>query len=151
MIKAKDLLPLTEVFYGPLKYDLNRANFTIGRLKCTGKYQADDQVTSCQTLKKDGHYQSSIYTLKRAEDKFPRLAYCDMSGTAGYDDPAMETLIGYVNYSPMPEAVMFSAYMAKEGWIWSDQDLVYNRVYVNREYRCSYSILWQIFTSCLDN
>ena len=36
-ITAKDLLPMTQVFYGPLLYDIENANFTIGRLRCTGK------------------------------------------------------------------------------------------------------------------
>ena len=36
-ITVKEILPLTEVFYGPLLYDIERANFTIGRLKCSGK------------------------------------------------------------------------------------------------------------------
>ena len=36
-ITAKDLLPITEVFYGPLLYDSEKANFTLGRLRCSGK------------------------------------------------------------------------------------------------------------------
>ena len=38
IINAKDILPITEVFYGPLVYETERANFTIGRLKCSGIY-----------------------------------------------------------------------------------------------------------------
>ena len=36
IITAKDLLPITGVFYGPLKFDFERANFSIGSLKCKG-------------------------------------------------------------------------------------------------------------------
>ena len=35
-ITAKDLLPITQVFYGPLLYDSEKANFTLGRLRCSG-------------------------------------------------------------------------------------------------------------------
>ena len=38
MITAKDLLPITGVFYGPLLYESEHANFTIGRLRCSGKF-----------------------------------------------------------------------------------------------------------------
>ena len=36
IITAKDILPITGVFYGPLIFDLERANFSIGSLKCKG-------------------------------------------------------------------------------------------------------------------
>ena len=35
-ITAKHLLPITSFAYGPLVYEIERANFTIGRLKCSG-------------------------------------------------------------------------------------------------------------------
>ena len=35
-ITAKHLLPVTSFHYGPLKYDLERANLTLGRLVCSG-------------------------------------------------------------------------------------------------------------------
>ena len=38
---------------------------------------------------------SMIYTLKGANDPAPRLSHCDMENTIGYDDPTMETLIGF--------------------------------------------------------
>ena len=36
IITAKDLLPIKAFNYGPLIYDLERANVTVGRLKCSG-------------------------------------------------------------------------------------------------------------------
>jgi hypothetical protein len=36
-ITAKDILPITGFSYGPLTYDSEMANITIGRLKCSGK------------------------------------------------------------------------------------------------------------------
>ena len=35
-ITAKDLLPIKSFHYGPLKYDVERANITVGRLTCSG-------------------------------------------------------------------------------------------------------------------
>ena len=36
IIESKDILPITEVFYGPLIFDIEKANFSIGWLKCKG-------------------------------------------------------------------------------------------------------------------
>ena len=36
-ITAKDILPITSFAYGPLSFEIERANVTIGRLKCSGK------------------------------------------------------------------------------------------------------------------
>ena len=36
-IFSKELLPVTGFQYGPLEFDLERANITIGRLECSGK------------------------------------------------------------------------------------------------------------------
>ena len=35
-ITAKELLPIASFHYGPLIFDLERANFTLGRLTCSG-------------------------------------------------------------------------------------------------------------------
>ena len=37
LITAKDLLPITQVYYGPLLFDAQNASFTVGRLQCSGK------------------------------------------------------------------------------------------------------------------
>ena len=37
IISAKDLLPISSVKYGPLTFDLKRANFTLGPLRCSGQ------------------------------------------------------------------------------------------------------------------
>ena len=36
VITAKDLLPIKEVYYGPILYSSVQANFTIGQIKCHG-------------------------------------------------------------------------------------------------------------------
>ena len=38
-ITSKDLLPITNVFYGPLLYDSQNATFTIGKLRCKGNFE----------------------------------------------------------------------------------------------------------------
>ena len=60
-------------------------------------------------MKKAGSLQSKIYNLKGTDDKYPRWSYCDMENIQGYDNE-MEMLIGYINYSPIPEFIMFTAY-----------------------------------------
>ena len=37
IITSMDKLPITAFSYGPLEYEIERANITIGRLKCQGK------------------------------------------------------------------------------------------------------------------
>jgi hypothetical protein len=55
----------------------------------------DDQEVSCQSLKKSGILTNSIYTLKRPNDKFPRVSHCAMD-TVGYETETMENFIGYI-------------------------------------------------------
>jgi len=38
VITEKDLLPITEFAYGPLKYDMEKAKITIGSLRCSIDY-----------------------------------------------------------------------------------------------------------------
>ena len=55
-----------------------------------------------------------IYNLKGASDQFPRFAYCDMENSEGYDDPSMETKLGYVLHSPYDQHPdVFTAYENK--------------------------------------
>ena len=37
VITSMDKLPITSFSYGPLEFDIERANVTIGRLKCQGR------------------------------------------------------------------------------------------------------------------
>ena len=65
-------------------------------------------------MKKYGFVQSNIYALKSENDLLPRLSYCEMEENPGYNSD-MEKLIGYINYSPVQEIVMFSAYDGTSG------------------------------------
>ena len=39
-INNKDILPITGVTYGPLSFELEQANFTIGPLRCSGEIES---------------------------------------------------------------------------------------------------------------
>ena len=75
----------------------------------------EEKSVSCNSLKKKGVTESRIYPLKSEEDPFPRLSFCNMEGSDGYDDPLIETLIGYMNYMPTAEFVIFSAFKSSGG------------------------------------
>ena len=52
-----------------------------------GKYVLEENaISSCQSLKKAGHFKSMIYGLKSSNDKYTKLAYCDMNDPNGYKD-----------------------------------------------------------------
>ena len=155
LITAKDLLPMTQVFYGPLLYDIENANFTIGRLRCTGMLllsfhlsslsvivqiqflgnSAQNEIASqsCATMKKAGHFKNDIYSLKSPNENWPRLSQCNMSGADGYEDnDSMESLIGYINHSPkpvQPQEYVFSA-IANSGTISSGNYVTFEKFLV---------------------
>ena len=45
IIDAKDLLPIKSFHYGPLKYSLEAANVTIGKLSCNGLKESNSMLT----------------------------------------------------------------------------------------------------------
>jgi hypothetical protein len=48
-ITAKEILPITGFTYGPLKFDAEQANFTIGRLRCLGTRSKSQYVCTNNT------------------------------------------------------------------------------------------------------
>ena len=104
-ISAKHLLPIKSFHYGPLKFDVERANVTLGRLTCQGALQIPENPTSCSTLKLQGLVQNGIYTLQ-GQNEDPRLAYCDMSEQGYFSD--LETPIGTLETFSDSGRVMFS-------------------------------------------
>ena len=81
-------------------------------------------------MKKAGSLQSKIYNLKSADDKYPRLSYCDMESIQGYDNE-MEMLIGYINYSPIPEIIMFTAYNDIVGHLRAPTYITFQKMLLN--------------------
>ena len=143
-ITAKDLLPIESFHYGPLEFDLERANVTIGRLTCTGEpptpfglqkitllfifpgsVQAPAQTVTCNSWKLQGSVSSGIYILQD-ENQAPRLGFCDMT-IEGYLDAALEQSIGFeIEVFPDPGRIMFSAHKDNPSQIEFTGDLVYN-------------------------
>ena len=76
----------------------------------------ENSYASCSGLKKAGHFKSEIYNLKNPDDKWSRIAFCDMQNSDGYDDNSIESLLGYVNTSPEPTQIMFSVYSHARGY-----------------------------------
>ena len=53
-ITSKEILPITKFSYGPLQFDSERANITVGRLTCSGAKQVDQHSISCNSWKLKG-------------------------------------------------------------------------------------------------
>jgi hypothetical protein len=78
--------------------------------------EVKDEVT-CQSIKRSGNTKNGIYTLRNAQDKYPRLALCKMESTDGYEDETMETAIGYMDPRSLPGGVLFSAMLKFEPYL----------------------------------
>jgi len=100
-------LPIQSFSYGPLIYDLERANVTIGRLTCSGMTKSETDSVSCNSLKLDGIVNSGIYALQD-EYQAPRLGYCDMSSGGYFAD--LERPIGFVEAFKDPGRIIFSVF-----------------------------------------
>ena len=98
-------------------YTFRSENFELYFLGNSAQNEIASQ--SCATMKKAGHFKNDIYSLKSSNENWPRLSQCNMSGTNGYEDNgSMESLIGYINHSPIPvqpQEYMFSAYAGENG------------------------------------
>ena len=100
-------MPIQSFSYGPLIYDLERANVTIGRLTCSGMTKSETDSVSCNSLKLDGIVNSGIYALQD-EYQAPRLGYCDMSSGGYFAD--LERPIGFVEAFKDPGRIIFSVF-----------------------------------------
>merc|ERR1712049_7747 len=88
-----DKLPITSFAYGPLKFDIERANVTIGRLKCRGSKKVKTESITCSSLKRERHYDSGYYTLKSKLEP-PKLGYCDMNNIDYTEDENSTPTLG---------------------------------------------------------
>ena len=112
----------------------------------TGNFaKLEDSFTSCAKMKKAGHMESEVYTLKNPDDKWPRIAYCDMQNVQGYEDNSMESLIGYINTSPEPNQIIFSVWSNKEEQISAPNYINFDHFYItNGDY---FDLASEIFTA----
>lgn len=76
-----------------------------------GKRAEVENEVTCQSMKRSGITKNGIYTLRNAQDKYPRLAFCNMKSTDGYEDVTMESSIGYLDPRTLPGGVLFSAFL----------------------------------------
>jgi len=97
LITAKNLLPITGVFYGPLMFETEFASFTVGRLRCRGDSTKNiNPYDSCKNMKMAGNFRTEIYNLQSLNEK-PRLALCNMEAVEGYEEVQdIETMLGYI-------------------------------------------------------
>ena len=115
VITAMDKLPITQFSYGPLQFGLQRANVTIGRLLCSGKKGLSPAEVTCESLKRAGFVQPGLYNLQKAEEKESRLSFCYMDSESGYDNPNLETKLGYSKIQSTAEGVLFNVYKIMPG------------------------------------
>ena len=154
-ITAKDLLPIQSFSYGPLIYDLERANVTIGRLTCSGMTKSETDSVSCNSLKLDGIVNSGIYALQD-EYQAPRLGYCDMSSGGYFAD--LERPIGFVEPFRDPGRIIFSVFRETGEFINQGSYITFDTIVENTGnhidistgiFTCPYDGLYQFSFSAL--
>eukprot|EP00091_Calanus_sinicus_P001495 TRINITY_DN11494_c0_g1_i1.p1 TRINITY_DN11494_c0_g1~~TRINITY_DN11494_c0_g1_i1.p1 ORF type:complete len:191 (+),score=29.52 TRINITY_DN11494_c0_g1_i1:341-913(+) len=77
-------LPITELRFGGLPYDIQQGFHTLGRLKCKGKI-GEFKPDTCSALKIGGQFKSGYYNVKE-EDVNSRLVFCNMTATGYYGE-----------------------------------------------------------------
>ena len=76
-------LPMLTVAFGGLRFDMQQASYTIGRLTCKGKKEIN-VASSCQSLKLAGETKSGYYTIKHINELHPQTVFCDFD-QGGYE------------------------------------------------------------------
>ncbi|CAG0885544.1 unnamed protein product [Darwinula stevensoni] len=71
-------LPITQLRFGGLQFDAQKANHTLGRLVCRGKAASPDSpAESCSSLRKAGHTHSGYYVINTKEGRLD-VVFCRM-------------------------------------------------------------------------
>ena len=83
-ITKSSSLPMLSIAFGGLRYDIQKASYTIGRLSCHGK-NTQDVGTSCKSLKLGGETKSGYYTIRNENSLHTSTVFCDMN-LGGYDN-----------------------------------------------------------------
>ena len=84
-------LPILTVAFGGLRFDMQQASYTIGRLTCKGKKEFNE-ASSCQSLKLAGETKSGYYTIKHDANLHTETVFCDFD-QGGYENvPEMSQL-----------------------------------------------------------
>jgi hypothetical protein len=64
-------------------------------------------------------------------DKYPRLAYCHMDESDGYNDLDIETSLGYLDPRSLPGGVLFSAQIFLTSQLGANQPIVFDTTILN--------------------
>ena len=114
-------LPILTIAFGGLRYDIQQASYTIGRLICKGNNQ-NEVATSCKSLKLSGETKSGYYTIKDEMSLYASTVFCDMSH-GGYENVPevnqltllpLGTILPWVNRPSLDS--QYSIQEIPEGW-----------------------------------
>ena len=114
-------LPMLTIAFGGLRYDIQQASYTIGRLICKGKNE-NEAATSCRSLKLAGETKTGYYSIKKENSLYATTVYCDMSN-GGYENVPevnqltllpLGTIIPWVNRPSLDS--QYSIQEIPEGW-----------------------------------
>jgi len=84
-LRNASALPVSQLQFGGLSYDMQQASHRLGRLRCWG--QADfDAGTSCTAIRKAGEFRSGFYNVKVSEETNSKLVFCKSSPGYNEDD-----------------------------------------------------------------
>jgi hypothetical protein len=97
----------------------------------TGQIQDPSDQSSCNSLKRSGVTKPGIYNLMGTNDKYPRLAYCHMDESDGYNGLDIETSLGYLDPRSLPGGVLFSAQISLTSLIKPTQPIVFDKTILN--------------------
>merc|ERR1711892_443611 len=75
-------LPISELRFGGLPYDIQQGFHTLGKLMCRGKPE-EVKPDSCSALKLQGQFMSGYYNVKE-ENENSQLVFCNMSSSGYY-------------------------------------------------------------------
>jgi hypothetical protein len=97
----------------------------------TGQIQDPSDQSSCNSLKRSGVTKPGIYNLMGTNDKYPRLAYCHMDESDGYNGLDIETSLGYLDPRSLPGGVLFSAQIFFTSRFDATQPIVFDKTILN--------------------
>merc|ERR550519_2109741 len=76
-------LPVSQLQFGGLTYEIEKASHKLGRLRCWGQAHFE-AGTSCAAIKKAGEFRSGYFNVKKTNNSNSRLVFCKSS--PGYDE-----------------------------------------------------------------
>jgi len=122
-------LPMLSISFGGLSYEMQKANFAIGRLSCMGSKDYEPG-TSCTALKIGGETHSGYYNIRKEGSIHTSTVYCDMS-EGGYQNVpediqlTSDSPIGtIISWTPRSNTSSDAYQPLPEGWLPCDGTLI---------------------------